>query len=121
MDVLSGSPLFSECLYADNSVLVGGDIDALDEWSAVPSTAACIDLCREREGCKYWTITKGGADSRCQLKAWRGVLEKREGYISGSLPSACCEYDITLYALGSSINDVCRGITQIQSKGREVA
>ena len=78
---------------------MGGDIDALDEWTAVTSTAACIDLCREREGCKYWTITKGGADSRCQLKAWRGVLEKREGYISGSLPSACCEYDFYEYTV----------------------
>ena len=83
--------LLSECLYADNSILVGGDMDSLDEWSPVKSTAACIDLCRERDGCKYLTITKGGEDSKCQLKAWRGVLEKQEGFISGSLPSACCE------------------------------
>ena len=83
--------ILSECLYADNSILVGGDIDSLDEWSPVKSTAACIDLCRERDGCKYWTITKGGEDSKCQLKAWRGVLEKQEGFISGSLPSACCK------------------------------
>ena len=84
--------LLSECLYADNSILVGGDIDSLDEWTPVSSTAACIDLCRERDGCNYWTITKEGVNSRCQLKAWRGVLEKEEGFISGSLPSACCEF-----------------------------
>ena len=49
-------------------------------------------------GCRYWTVQKldtstGDSSSNvCTLKKWKGQLVHKEGYISGSLPSACCEY-----------------------------
>ena len=83
---------FPECLYSDDTQLVGGDLTPSS--TPVTSTNACIDLCRKTEGCKYWTVTKGEKDQRCQLKAWQGRMEAHRGYISGSLPSACCECSV---------------------------
>ena len=47
-------------------------------------------------GCRYWTVQKldsssGVASNICTLKKWKGQLVHKEGYISGSLPSACCK------------------------------
>lgn len=86
-----------ECFYSDNSILLGGDITNVtsttdsDHWTPTSGTASCIDLCRNMPECKYWTVSKKGSQSKCQLKRWKGKLVKRFGYISGSLPSACCE------------------------------
>ena len=48
-------------------------------------------------GCRYWTVQKinnsnGDTSNVCTLKKWKGQLVHKEGYISGSLPSACCKY-----------------------------
>ncbi len=86
-----------ECLYSDNSVLLGGDLSLLDssvgEWSPVATTNECISLCQNTQGCHYWTVSKEDEDSRCQLKSWKGRLIKKDGFISGSLPSACRKCD----------------------------
>ena len=66
------------------------------------STNRCIDLCRATEGCRYWTVSKFFPMS-CRLKGWKGRLKRRSGFISGSLPSACCELSSLVSFLTSHV------------------
>ena len=63
----------------------------------VTKTADCIDACTKTWGCRYWTVEKPlekDSPVECYLKAWRGRQVATPGFISGSLPSACCEFPI---------------------------
>ena len=88
--------LLSECFYQDEILLEGGDEnDNID--MEVSDTVECIDACEKTAGCKYWTVAKKaiqGSDRttvKCQLRQWKGTAVEKGGYVSGSLPSACCE------------------------------
>merc|ERR1712008_638844 len=48
----------SECLYADDTELVGDCNTLNSEPLAVLNTAECIDACVKTWGCRYWTVTK---------------------------------------------------------------
>ena len=86
--------LFSECLYADDTILVGEGNTLNSQPLVVTKTAECIDACINTWGCNYWTVEKSDEDRdlKCDLKSWRGRIVKEPGYISGSLPSACCKW-----------------------------
>jgi len=82
-------------LYSDNTELVGGDLrpeEEDEEGVLVADTSACIDLCVDTAGCRYWSVAK--ESGRCRLKAWRGRLRRRAGHVSGSLPAACGELQV---------------------------
>ncbi|TRY69316.1 hypothetical protein TCAL_09878, partial [Tigriopus californicus] len=85
--------LENECLYADNTALMGGDLRVDSDGKPIPTivtgTTRCIDLCNRTPECQYWVISKQGQKSQCILKKWKGRLVKKEGYVSGSLPKAC--------------------------------
>ena len=107
---------FAECFYADNTQLVGG-VGSVINPNPLPvtSTGECIDACVKTWGCRYWTVTKTNANVNsnanakltsdtdvnteinvnCDLQKWKGRRIEAEGYISGSLPSACCKSKIT--------------------------
>ena len=90
--------LISECLYADDTELVGEGNTLNPEPLAVLNTAECIDACIKTWGCRYWTVTKSPKNAsqttvECDLKSWKGRRSSAPGYISGSLPSACCKYN----------------------------
>jgi len=81
----------SECLYADDTKLVGEGNTLNPKPLVVTKTAECIDHCIKTWGCQYWTVEKAdfGVPVKCDLKSWRGRKVKTPGFISGSLPSAC--------------------------------
>ena len=86
--------VFADCFYADEKFLEGGsDKDVRIE--IVGSTVNCIDKCIEMKNeCSYWSVSKKQDDNNqltCHLRRWKGRLIERKGFISGSLPSACCE------------------------------
>ena len=58
-------------------------------------TNKCIDACENTKGCNYWTVSKNGGlnggQLRCQLRQFKGSMVKKTGFVSGSLPSACCK------------------------------
>ena len=84
----------SDCFYADEKFLEGGS-DKDVKIEIVTSTVNCIDRCIEmKKECSYWSVSKKHDDNNeltCQLRRWKGRLIERKGYISGSLPSACCK------------------------------
>ena len=84
---------FSECLYADDTKLVGEGNTLNSEPLVVTKTAECIDACINTWGCNYWTVEKSDNDKpvKCTLKSWKGRQVQEPGFISGSLPSNCCE------------------------------
>ena len=87
---------FSECFYADETQLVG-DGNALNPKPInVGNTADCIESCINTWGCRYWTVSKSPnlatGSVECHLKSWKGRREQAQGFISGSLPSACCKF-----------------------------
>ena len=74
----------------------GGD-EGDNEVEEVSTTGECIDLCERTEGCNFWTVAKrttGSSTVNCQLRKWKGKLVKKSGYVSGSLPSACCKLSV---------------------------
>lgn len=85
-----------ECFYADETQLVG-DGNALNPKPInVGNTADCIESCINTWGCRYWTVSKSPnlatGSVECHLKSWKGRREQAQGFISGSLPSACCKF-----------------------------
>ncbi|XP_040583140.1 uncharacterized protein [Lepeophtheirus salmonis] len=82
----------TECLYSDDSVLEGGDLYP-NSVSFVSGTFECIRLCSSTPRCRYWSVDKLMNETRhvCTLKAWKGELIPKKGYVSGSLPKACHE------------------------------
>jgi len=103
----SGDPLLeakcekdqSECLYADDAKLVGEGNTLNPEPLQVSNTADCIDECIKTWGCRYWTVKKDPISPQttveCDLKSWKGQRSPAPGFISGSLPSACCKFSKT--------------------------
>ena len=85
---------FADCFYADEKFLEGGS-DKDVKIEIVGSTVNCIDRCIEmKKECSYWSVSKKQDDNNqltCHLRRWKGRLIERKGFISGSLPSACCE------------------------------
>lgn len=83
--------LFSECLYADDATLSGGlDLSV----TRSNGTADCVHKCQAFDGCQYWVVQKTlrrGEDSECRLRGWKGKLVKTPGFVSGSVPEACCK------------------------------
>lgn len=85
---------FTECFYADDTKLVGEGSTLNSKPLMVTKTADCIDACTKTWGCRYWTVEKPlekDSPVQCYLKAWRGRQVATPGFISGSLPSACCK------------------------------
>jgi len=84
----------SDCFYADDKFLEGGS-EKDSKMVIVGSTVNCIDRCIEmKKECSYWSVSKSEDDNTqltCHLRRWKGRLIKKTGYISGSLPSACCK------------------------------
>ena len=70
----------------------GGDLPAvfggMGLETSPESSAGCIALCEERQGCHYWTWVMG-ARVNCYLKSGRGVAVRRAKHVSGSVPGAC--------------------------------
>ena len=85
----------TECLYADDAKLVGEGNTLNSEPLQVSNTAECIDACIKTWGCRYWTVRKYPVTPKttveCDLKSWKGQRSAASGFISGSLPSACCK------------------------------
>ena len=86
---------FSECFYADDTKLEGDGNSLTEKPVMVKKTADCIDTCINTFGCRYWTVSKSlnlTVPVECHLKSWKGRRIPTPGFISGSLPSACCEF-----------------------------
>lgn len=76
----------------------------------VSKTADCIDACSKTLGCRYWTVSKPQNSEKveCFLKSWKGRRMEAPGFVSGSLPNACCKYEFFLARSHEELKDDAR-------------
>jgi len=70
------------CAAEDGWIYAGNDVQT---FSSVTSAAACCDLCKTHESCRFWTWSQEDSHKdMCWIKATREYRIAHEGFVSGA-------------------------------------
>jgi len=121
LDKLSDDPV---CVYSDQTDFQGGeDLPEVFGGGGVEtnpkSSAECIDLCEQTEGCNYWTWIMD-EKINCFLKKTKGDSVRRPKYVSGSDPKACSATPPTRTTTVRAIEEVDNDIEEPAYDDKEI-